>query len=232
MKATATTRQNTTTEQTTVQRDFLQQEEQDSTVSEEYMSDQCNNHSFHFFRPLRRNVLDDTHVSIRLTRKEIEEETGVPDKWTDSEPEIKAYIDDLNIIEKIRHSDAISHITTKKQQKNIHAPGSENLFKAISSRASDLGMKVNAQKTQVLCISAAKSADMKSYIDTEEERIQSSDQLKILGFLFDGRPGVELHITKMEEKFRSRLWALRHLKRSGMPVNDILFIYKLCVRPV
>ena len=57
-------------------------------------------------------------------------------------------------------------------------------------------------------------------------------QLKILGFWFDTRPGVELHVEKMEEKLRKRLWTLRHLSRADMPQSDLLFLYKSVIRPV
>ena len=113
-----------------------------------------------------------------------------------------------------------------------HAPKSESLFSQIQSRSSEMGMRVNEQKTQVLCISAASTGTVESYINTANSRITSTNQLKILGFWFDQRPGVELHIEKLEKKFRSRLWTLRHLKRSGMTERDLLYLYKTVVRPV
>ena len=46
------------------------------------------------------------------------------------------------------------------------------------------------------------------------------------------RAGVSLHVEKTLEKVRKRLWLLRHLKRSGMKKEDLLFVYKMTVRPV
>ena len=92
-------------------------------------------------------------------------------------------------------------------------------------------MKVNEGKTQILCISAAANATVGSYINASS-RLKSDNQLKILGFWFSDKPGVNLHVIKMEEKFRKRLWFLRHLKRSGMGNKDLLFMYLSVIRPV
>ena len=93
-------------------------------------------------------------------------------------------------------------------------------------------MKVNEEKTQLVCISASKSAEVNSYINANKSRLLSGNELKILGFWFSTEPTVELQVKKMESKFRSRLWALRHLKRSRMKSADLLFIYKSVVRSV
>ena len=142
-----------------------------------------------------------------------------------------AYIDDLNIIKKVRHSDAVSDLSVHKQISRAHAPQSELFFENISSHANSMGMKVNESKTQVVCISAAKNAVVRSYINANE-RITSADELKILGFWFSTTPGVSLHVQKTVKKFCKRLWSLRHLKRSGMSQDDLLFIYMSVLRPV
>ena len=81
-------------------------------------------------------------------------------------------------------------------------------------------------------MSAAATGNVSSFINTDSNRIKSTTQLKVLGIWFDNRPGVELHVEKLEKKFRSRLWALRHLKRSGMSSEDMLYLYKSLIRPV
>ena len=132
------------------------------------------------------------------------------------------------MVEKIRHCDAI----TNKQVVRAHAPQSQEFFRNISSRATELNMRVNESKTQVLCISAAKNSVVTSYINTDCDRISSGSELKILGFWFGEAPNVSLHVEKTVAKFRARLWTLRHLKRSGMSTSDLLFIYSSIIRPV
>ena len=54
----------------------------------------------------------------------------------------------------------------------------------------------------------------------------------MLGFWFGRRPNANVHVKKMAAKFRSRLWALRHLKNAGMEVEDLKKIYISVVLPV
>ena len=102
------------------------------------------------------------------------------------------YIDDFNAVERVGTRFALSHITTQRRKIQAHAPKSEAYFNHVYRRAGEIGMKVNEEKTQILCISAAKNSKVESYINAPSARIRSGEQLKILGFWFDERPGVEL----------------------------------------
>ena len=127
----------------------------------------------------------------------------------------------------------MSNISESTQVVLPHAIQSERNFNKIKKRAEEIGMRVNSAKTQLLCISGSTSAIVRSYIRTEcGQEIKSAPELKILGFWFGPRPNVAIHVTKLAEKFRARLWSLRHLKRSGMSPSDLLFIYLSILRPV
>ena len=96
-----------------------------------------------------------------------------------------AYIDDLNVIEKIRHCDGVAELTVNKPTVHAHAHQSEDYFAAVADRASsELNMRVNVAKTQVLCISASASSTVDSYINTPGTSITSRKTLQILGFWF------------------------------------------------
>ena len=179
--------------------------------------------NFKYFKR-KLNPLNDTVLSNQFTQDELDEAQGVPDRWLNHEANILAYIDDLNVVEKVRHSDALVSFTTQKSVSYAHAPQSQVFFQGVSKRARELNMRVNEAKPQVLCISAARDSDVQSYINTECSRISSANELKILGFWFGSKPGVSLHIEKTAAKFRRRLWTLRHLKRSGLGVNDLVFM--------
>ena len=125
------------------------------------------------------------------------------------------YIDDLNNIEKVRHHDAVSIVSEEKQVLLAHAEKSEKNFTATKKRAEEIKMKVNSEKTQLLCISASVGSEVKSYIRVDNTEIQSVNELKILGFWFGNRPNVNLHVSKLCQKFRSMLWTLSRLRRSG-----------------
>ena len=60
------------------------------------------------------------------------------------------YIDDFNSVEIVDVKNAPMHITTKKTVINAKAVKSERLFSRVNTLASDIGMQVNSQKTQML----------------------------------------------------------------------------------
>ena len=156
----------------------------------------------------------------------------MPPNWTDVPLSVKVYIDDLNNLEKVRHHNAVSIMSEEKTVLLAHAHKSEENFNRIKERASEILMKVNSKKTQLLCISGNNNIEVRSYIRSENAEIQSGSELKILGFWFGQRPNVDVHLEKLLTKFRSRLWALRHLRKSGMCQSDLLFIYLAVLRPV
>ena len=54
--------------------------------------------------------------------------------------------------------------------------------------------------------------------------------MKILGFNFDSRANACGHVEKLVEKFHSRLWTLRFLKRSGLEKQKLLELYNSVLR--
>ena len=69
------------------------------------------------------------------------------DSWT------LVYIDDINIGEVHAMEKAKSLFSQMKEQRTIHATYCEEKFIDIKRRASEIGMVINDQKTQLLCIS-------------------------------------------------------------------------------
>ena len=155
----------------------------------------------------------------------------VPDSSSKDKLVTLVYIDDYNSIERVQTGDAQRHITTKKQKIKVHAPKSEKLFESVVQVANNIGMRVNDTKTQMLCISPNAHSDISSYINTANSEITSGETLKILGFNFNTKPDASYHVSMLIDKFYSRLWTLRFLKRSGMDKNDLLKVYKTVVVP-
>ena len=184
-----------------------------------------------FFRWFRPRVLEDSVLSERSPQEEIDTMDGHPD-WEEGSTQINGYIDDLNVIERVRESGAITHMTEMKTRKFIHSPESEKIFGGINAVASEDNMRVNPKKTQLLCITTSTSYDSTSYIRHEDERLRSGEFLKILGFYFDKNPGVGFHVRKMLEKIRDKLWSLRHLKKCGLSQRDLVGVYKTFLLPI
>ena len=117
---------------------------------------------------------------------------------------------------------------------NVLAKKSEYLFREVARIAEGAKMKVNKRKTQMLCIHAKRSVDVTSFIRLDisnGEKITSTDTLKILGFTFNHEPNASAHVKLLIDKFYSKLWILRFLKRSGMEQSDLLKVYYTVIRP-
>ena len=183
-----------------------------------------------FFRWHNPRRLNDTIASDNLNNSAVRDFLDL-DK-PDSDPLTMGYIDDLNVIERLDERLRISHHTTGRTTTKLRADQSELIFERLEELSSDLGMKINPAKTQVLCISTAAGVDAKSFIVHKGSKINSTGELKILGFWFSESPTVNLHVNKMLTKARSRLWSIRNLKRSGMDEPDLLHFYKCFIRPL
>ena len=95
-------------------------------------------------------------------------------------------------------------------------------------------MVVNSDKINVLCISAATScvAETTYMRYVNGARIDGTESMKALGFHFSNHPNASLHIEKLIEKIRRRIWSRRHLRRRGFSQSDHLKVYIAMIRPV
>lgn len=107
------------------------------------------------------------------------------------------------------------------------------MFNHISSNATRKGLKVNASKTTLLVMSSASSYRARSHIyNDSNQRIDSTESLKALGFIFNEQADVSNQIESLCKRFRSRTWALRDLRKAGLDQADLLRVYKTTIRPV
>ena len=147
------------------------------------------------------------------------------------EAESLKYIDDVNLLEQLRLSDAVSTFSHLKEKKEIPALQCGAGFKNIVQNARGIGMKVNPGKTQLVCISAALHSEVSSHVTVEEaERINSQESLTVLGFRFGSRPTMAEHMSLVTKKYNARSWVVRHLKMAGVPSEDIVQVYAATVR--
>ena len=94
-------------------------------------------------------------------------------------------------------------------------------------------MKLNHDKTKLLCISAAKSYSPTAFIKvSNDESIISTSEMKVLGFYFNNEPNVKFNMNKVQSKFKSRLWSLRHLKKNGFEKDELVKVYQTMIRPI
>ena len=56
--------------------------------------------------------------------------------------------------------------------------------------------------------------------------------MKVLGFIFSGKPDVTAHFLSLKKKIRRRYWVLIHLKKFGFTEDELAKVYRTIVRPV
>ena len=142
------------------------------------------------------------------------------------------YVDDVEVGEKHFIDKCSSSFSCGKETRLIHAVACQETFRRIEANAGMIGMKVNPQKTQLLCISPAVNYDVSSFIDPADQgsRLNSQGSLTILGFSFGRKPTVESHVNLIHSKFAARFWMIFHLKRNGIPQDDLVTIYSTVIR--
>ena len=139
------------------------------------------------------------------------------------------YVDD-NIIHEKLCMDGL--VIDQNGEKLARATRSQNLFRQITRIAEMLGMKVNADKTMVLCISDSRTYKARAYVeDANGVRVDSVDALKILGLHFSSKPDMAAQVDAVCRKFRARIWTLRHLHHRGFSEEDLLRVYKSTILP-
>ena len=149
--------------------------------------------------------------------------------WADKLLEVLKYVDDNVIIEKL----CLDNLIIDEDGRKVgHAARTQNLFRQIVRIAELKGMKVNALKTLLLCISDSRTYEAGSFIvDNDGTVIESSKAMKILGLHFTSRPDVSAQVDAICSKFRSRIWYLRHLHHNGFSESELLRVYKTTIRP-
>ena len=110
---------------------------------------------------------------------------------------------------------------------------SQNVFRHIVRRATDIGMVVNASKTTMCCVSDAQQYIADAYMyDDNDSRIECVDGFKALGMRFSNRLTLDKQVKAIQKNVRSRLWTLRNLKSHGFTEEELLKVYKTIIRPV
>ena len=143
------------------------------------------------------------------------------------------YVDDNMACEKVNFGDIaavpIGGVPTKTKQ----AMGCQNAFRSITTNAKKIGMQVNDNKTVLICISYALNYKPSAFIlDSNNNRIDSVEEMKVLVFTFSSKPTVAAHVREVVKKLRQRTWSLRHLGKVGFDQDDLVKVYCSTLRPI
>ena len=93
-------------------------------------------------------------------------------------------------------------------------------------------MRVNSDKTMMLCISDSRTYTASAYIESSDgEVVSSSPELKNLGMHFSSKPDMAIQVDSICRKFRARIWTLRHLYQRGFSQQELVKVYKSTILP-
>ena len=135
-----------------------------------------------------KHVIADTESDLlsaldsTVTNDELTESILPPDRWKHRDTVWPfVYIDDTKGVEKLWLDRARIHASEGRTWARLHAKKSETFFNRIAEKSSQLGMKINGNETQMLCVSASKDFDVSSYVQIGDAKIESTDTLNIMG---------------------------------------------------
>ena len=149
--------------------------------------------------------------------------------WEKIAISVLKYIDDNILHEKICMDGLVIDELGRKRARAIRT---QNLFKQIVLIAEAMGMKVNAAKTMLLCISDSRTYEAAAFFeDSEGTLIESQNSMKVLGLHLSNRPNMNAQVEAICRKFRARIWLLRHLHHNGFTEDELLRVYKSIILP-
>lgn len=104
-------------------------------------------------------------------------------------------------------------------------------IRSVDEQIANLGMSLNANKTNIMIISKRNSVLAMSKITYKNNDIKLKDHLDILGVTFNSRFTMEDHINKIYKKARARLYIMRRLK-SVADKGCLITVYNGLIRAI
>ena len=180
-------------------------------------------------RRVRYSSEEEEDVPPEMNRKR----TGL--RWKARRARKLKFVDDGLMVSKLNMDSAVlsARLIEGKPSKVKEDIMTQNMFRRIVRKATSRGMKVNNDKTSILCVSDALNYRASAFFrDSDGKVLESGDSMKMLGFHFDRRPTCHAHIEVLKKRMRERTWVLWHLKHAGFTQNELARVYKTVIRPV
>ena len=148
----------------------------------------------------------------------------------DAGPSAFLYVDDTTLLDVARHDEASRHVTTTVTRDHFWDLKVGRDLAVLEKHAGDIGMKINAKKTQLLVISPPNGCVTTGAIGDGESNIQSIDSLRLVGFNFGSSPDVGAHVESICEQYKRKKWLLYHLRDAGFKDDQLFRMYCCYVR--
>ena len=179
-------------------------------------------------RPTRLNISSELAQSIPHEPNHVTEA-----KWKAKLASFHRFVDDGFSLSMINFENSFGFKVNGVAIRSKHAVQSQNIFRHLVRRAEKIGMKVNTEKTAMVCVSDSLSYEAEAFIlDGDGERIGCQKKIKALGMVFGSRPTMDLQVECVVKKMRQRFWTLRNLKKNGFSDEELVKVYTTIIRPV
>ena len=180
---------------------------------------------------MRLDMTDDsTAEQQEWTQEMTASQRQDPARWRTEPPWVMKYVDDITTGCKSLILDGQAHISTRKEERHIHAQDLELFYDDIQRNSTKAGMKINSSKTQLLCLSQAINYNINSFIRVDGKKIEGGDCLKILGFRLGKRGDMTQQVKALKRGFAAGVWTLRHLKKMKIEPERLTAIYCCLLR--
>ena len=93
-------------------------------------------------------------------------------------------------------------------------------------------MKLNSLKTKEMYVCFSSQPVTHQPITINDEAVSIVKHAKLLGVTISNDLKWNLHIDNVCKKASKKLYALRLLKRSALPVPVLVTVYRTCIRPI
>ena len=143
------------------------------------------------------------------------------------------YIDDTTLFTPVDISLAKKHFTVGTTVQILDNIPLEPALAELDRRATEIGMKINQKKTQLLAICPPNGCRTEaSMTGPDGSLIEAVTEMKLVGFHFGQDPGVGTHVAHLRGRYRQKVWMLYHLREAGLRGTQLFGLYAVYVRSI
>ena len=140
-------------------------------------------------------------------------------------------MDNTTLIDSVPLTEATRHYTTRATKEVFGSLRLENDFGQLPRRADDIGMRINAKKTQLLVIAPNNGCVTSAVMSVGDEApIESVDRMRLVGFVFGMTPSAGPLVESITEMYKRKKWMLYHLRSAGVWGRQLYRLYCCYVR--
>ena len=143
------------------------------------------------------------------------------------------YVDDTTLFGTVPMADSVKHFTVDKSAAHFEGLQVGLSFDTLSQRADDIGIKINAKKTQLLLVVPPNGfTTTGDFVTRSGDTVSLVDQLKLVGFTFGASPNAEAHVGALADKYKRKKWMLHHLRDAGFRGGTLFKLYCCYIRSI